>query len=68
MKKTGTTLMVVGAALTIGDKLTGGRLFGAGGILAGVNSALPQFPLPIVGQSDLGIWLIAVGALMRFVL
>jgi hypothetical protein len=65
-KKVANTLLLLGAGLKVADLITGGKIFGAGGILAPIDGVLPKFSIPVYGTSDLGFWLIAVGAAGRF--
>lgn len=65
-QKLGVQLMVAGLALQIIDVATQGKVFGAGGWLAGVDSAVPKITLPWPAgvQTNIAFWLIAGGAVM----
>lgn len=68
MKTWGLRLLVAGVALQVIDVATDGKVFGASGFLAGVDSAIPKITLPWPEgvQTNAAFWLIAGGSVMYF--
>lgn len=67
-KKLGIQLMVAGLALQVVDVATDGKLFGTGGVLAGIDQAVPKLTLPWPPgvQTNVAFWVIVAGALIYF--
>lgn len=63
-KKLGVQLMIAGLSLQLVDVATSGKLFGAGGWLAGIDAAVPKLTLPWPAgvQTNVAFWLIVAGA------
>ncbi len=68
MKTWGLRLMIAGVGLQLIDVATDGKVFGAGGFLAGIDGSIPKVTLPWPSgvQTNLAAWMIAGGAVMYF--
>lgn len=68
MKKWGTRLIIAGAALSVLDVFTNGKVYGTGGWVTPIDSQIPKLtlPWPEGARTNLSFWLIAAGVIMRY--
>jgi len=64
-KKTALWVILIAAAVEVGDKASGGKIFGPSGILQPIDALVPK--LTIAGiTTDIAIWAMLVGAAFYF--
>jgi len=64
-KKTALYLILIGAGVEVADKVSGGKIFGPGGVLQPIDAFVPK--ITVAGlTTDLAIWAIVLGAVFYF--